>query len=151
VGGVLFAGAPAGASRAGALAAAVAIALATAWVGGWSMYFLRRFNGRQARRRLSALESGSTEALLGLQLTGLTADLVRGTVLTAVSLLALGPVAAYVARGWSVSETLTRAALLAVALGAGVTAAWRLFHGTAGAQWWFFAGLSAGIGLVALR
>ena len=151
VGGTLFAATPVGASRAGALAAAIAIALATAWVGGWSMYVLRRFNGREARRRLPALESGSTDALLGLQLTGLTADLVRGTLVTALALVALAPLAAMVARGWSAGDLVTRAAVLAVAVGTGASAAWRLFHGAAGAHWWFLGGLVAGVVMVALR
>ena len=61
-------------------------AMITAWVGGWSMYALRRLNGRWTKRALPALERGNASVVTWLQMRGLGADCVRSFVLTALAL-----------------------------------------------------------------
>src|SRR4051794_20512721 len=63
--------------RAGALTVGVLAGLATAWVGGWTLVKLRQYNAWMARRRRPALDAGARGAVIGLQLAGLTGDLVR--------------------------------------------------------------------------
>ena len=78
---------------AGALTVAVLGALATAWVGGWTMYVIRRFNGAIARRWIPTLGLGSGRAVIAIQTAGITADFVRGGVLTLIAMLSLDPLA----------------------------------------------------------
>ncbi|MGI9076543.1 MAG: PTS sugar transporter subunit IIC [Gemmatimonadaceae bacterium] len=150
VGGALFAGMePAGWT--GALPAAIAAALLTAWLGGWSMYLLRRVNGVLARRRLGELDAGSRSAVLGLQITGLTADVVRGGVLTLLALMVFVPAARYAAREWAFESARSEAVVLTLAVATAGAAGWRLFHAAAGARWLFLGGAAAGTALATLR
>src|SRR5919108_5711730 len=64
VGGALFAWHPE--EPGGVLVLATLGALATAWLGGWSMYLLRRMNGAWARRHLSDLDRGMPKTVVGL-------------------------------------------------------------------------------------
>jgi PTS system mannose-specific IIC component len=138
------------AANAGSLVAAVLGALLVAWVGGQSMYLLRRLNGALAMRRLEALNRGSTDALTGLQLTGLTADLIRGALLTLLGFVLLRPGVAWLTRHWHLDDRLSYVAVFCVACAVAGSAAWRLFHGTAGARWFFLGGLALGLTAVAL-
>src|SRR6185437_14554446 len=90
--------------RPGAIILGVFVGIATAWAGGWSMYALRRLNGVWAERALPDIERGSRRAVVRLQLRGLTADLVRGAVLTAVALIVWAPIAEYVLAHWTVGR-----------------------------------------------
>jgi len=101
--------------RPGAIIIGVFAGIATAWVGGWSMYALRRLNGVWAARALPAMETGSRRAVVGLQLRGLTADLLRGAVLTAMALLVWTPVAANVLAHWTVDRAASHSVLAAIA------------------------------------
>ncbi len=150
VGGALFAGMqPAG--GAGALPISIAAALLTAWLGGWSMYLLRRGNGVLARQRLKELDKGSRSAVLGLQVTGLTADLVRGGLLTLLAFMILAPAAQYAGREWEFGTARSWALVLALAVATAGAAGWRLFHAAAGARWLFLGGAAAGTALASLR
>lgn len=149
VGGALFA--EQRESAPGALTAAVLAALATAWVGGWSMVQLRKLNARWARRRLDALARGSQRTVIGLQVNGMTADLVRGGALTLLALLVMRPVVRASVSLWSVEGRLSRAVVVGAAATVAAGAAWKIFHATAGARWFFVGGLAAGLLLLALR
>ncbi|MEJ7808814.1 MAG: PTS sugar transporter subunit IIC [Gemmatimonadaceae bacterium] len=153
VGGALFASEPHADSRATAtaLAASVSAALVIAWLGGWSMYALRRLNGAAAKRRLAALDRGSRDAVLALQLGGLSADLARGAILTGLALAALAPLSARVARVWAVEPGLSEVAILGLACAAAGSASWRLFRGTSGARRLFAAGIAIGVALLMFR
>src|ERR1051325_6845951 len=100
VGGAIFATHPD--QPAGAMTLAVLSALATTWVGGWTMVQLRRWNARLARQHREALEAGSRGAVISLQLTGMTADLARGAVLTALAYAVLAPITDACLALWSV-------------------------------------------------
>lgn len=150
VGGAMFAGMQP-ANWAGALPVSIAAALLTAWLGGWSMYLLRRGNGVLARQRLQELGAGSRSAVLGLQVTGLTADFIRGGLVTLLATMAFAPAAQYAGREWAFGTARSEALVLALAVATAGAAGWRLFHAAPGARWLFLGGAAAGSALAALR
>ncbi|MGH7649218.1 MAG: PTS sugar transporter subunit IIC [Gemmatimonadaceae bacterium] len=130
--------------RPGAIIVGVFIGIATAWAGGWSMYALRRLNGVWAERALPAIETGSRRAVMTLQLRGLTADLVRGAVLTAIALVVWTPVSDYILAHWTIGRPASHSVLAAVAAAVGGGAVWRQSHGAAGSRWYLLAGAALG-------
>jgi PTS system mannose-specific IIC component len=130
---------------AGALGVAVLAALATAWIGGWTMVKLRQWNAAWARSHRDALESGARGAVVSLQLFGMTVDLLRGAVLTAIAYAALAPIATACLGVWSFDARLSRAVIVALTSSIAVGAAWKLFHSTVGARWLFAGGLAIGL------
>ena len=149
VGGALFAMQPENA--AGAMVFAVLAALATAWVGGWTMVALRRVNAAWARRHRQQLDAGSYRTVVGLQIFGLTADLLRAAVLTLVALMLLVPAGRVVMELLSTDHRMSRAILVGLAATVAVGAVWKLFHLTPGARWLFLGGLVTGVVLLVLR
>lgn len=141
------------AARPGAatLAVAVTAGLLVAWIGGTTMVWLRRLNARLARDRQAALEHGSGRTVVGLQLLGMTADLVRGGVLTFVALLALAPLLGLVEARWSVPDAWSRAAVTGAAAAVTAAAGWKLFHAVPRAQLLFIGGLVVGTLLLLVR
>ena len=142
VGGALFAANPS--QPTGAMAIAVLGALAAAWIGGWTMVKLRWQNARWARNRRDALAAGSAEAVIGLQLLGLTADLLRGALFTAIAYAILAPTARAAIGVWGLDARLSRAVVVGAAMTVAAGAAWKIFHSTLGVRWTFLAGLGAG-------
>ena len=136
---------------AGALVTAVLSSLIMAWIGGLSMIYVRKFNAWLARRQHPAVAGGDRRAIVGLQLSGLTADLLRGALLTAAGLLALAPVTHAVLVAWSGSGGISRAIVVATAGAVALGATYKLFHGVRGFLWKFGIGLAGGLLLVALR
>lgn len=143
VGGALFALQPT--PSAGTLTMAVLAALATAWVGGWTMYVIRRFNGAIARRWIPTLGLGSGRAVIAIQTAGITADFVRGGVLALIAMLAFDPLTRAMVALWSLDARLSRAVVVAAAAAVAAGAAWKLFHNTPGARWYFAGGLTIGL------
>jgi mannose/fructose/N-acetylgalactosamine-specific phosphotransferase system component IIC len=141
-GGALFA---AHASQpSGAMAVAVLGTLAAAWIGGWTMVKLRGLNARWARQRREQLAAGSRDAVIGLQLLGLTADLARGAVFTALAYAILAPTVRAAIGVWGIDARLSRAVVVGAAITVAAGAAWKVFHSTLGVRWTFLAGLAAG-------
>jgi mannose/fructose/N-acetylgalactosamine-specific phosphotransferase system component IIC len=149
VGGALFSLLPG--TAAGALTTSVLAALAVAWVGGWSMVYVRLFNAWLARRRHDAVAAGDRRAVVGVQLKGLTADLSRGIVLTAAGLWLLVPAQQALLSSWGVSAPLSRSVVVAAAAAVALGATYKLFHAVPRFLWLFVLSLSAGLALVALR
>ncbi len=149
VGGALFASHPS--HPPGAMAIAVLGALAAAWVGGWTMVKLRWQNARWARNRRDALAAGSREAVIGLQLLGLTADLFRGALFTAIAYAVLAPVAQAAVGVWGLDARMSRAVVVGAAITVAAGAAWKIFHSTLGVRWTFLAGLGVGVLAAVLR
>jgi PTS system mannose-specific IIC component len=147
VGGALFA--THAEHPAGGLTTAVLAAIATAWVGGWTMIALRRLNATWARRRRVALERGAWRTVIGLQLFGLTGDLLRGALLTFVALIALDPVVRASLALFETDARLSRAFVTAVAGTVALAAMWKILHATPRTIWYLLGGLA--IGLVLLR
>ena len=136
---------------AGTITLGVLAALATAWVGGWTLVKLRQYNAWLAQRKRGALEAGSRGAVVGLQLVGLTSDLLRAMLLTALAYSVLFPVARATVALWSFDLTLSRAVTVGAASAVAAAAAWTIFHSARGARWYFAGGLVVGLLLLALR
>ena len=146
VGGAIIAAHPT--QPAGAVTLAVLAALATAWVGGWSMVKLRQLNAVWAGRRRPALEAGARGTVISLQLMGMTADLVRGALLTTIAYAVFAPLATACIEVWTIDARLSRAVVVCAAASVAAGAAWKIFHSTAGARWFFFGGLAIGLVLL---
>jgi PTS system mannose-specific IIC component len=149
VGGGILALVPSGPT--GALLLSVTITLALAYIGGWSMVQLRRLNASWARRRQDAVAHGSRRDIIGLQLFGLTADLVRGIALTAFGLAVAVPIQHAVLATLQGNAALTRAFVVAAATSVALGAMWKNFHAVPGARWLFAVGLGVGVGVAVSR
>lgn len=150
VAGGLYASEPAG--RTGALALAVLLALALAQTGGVSMVILRRLNARWAHLHSAALERGSGRTVVGLQVAGLTADLVRGSLVAAVGVVVGRIIVPPVLDAWDGGEMLARGGTVGVATAVAAAAAWKLFHAVHSGRLLFVSGLAIGLLLLlALR
>jgi PTS system mannose-specific IIC component len=150
----VVAGALAGAmntERAGALTIGVLAGLTTAWVGGLTLVKLRQFNAWMARRRRPALDAGSRGAVIGLQLAGLSGDLVRAMLVTAVMYACLFPVSRAALGVWTFSDQLSRSVVVSLASAVAASAAWTIFHSARGARFYFAAGLAVGLLLLLAR
>jgi PTS system mannose-specific IIC component len=137
--------------RAGGLTIGILAALATAWVSGWTLLKLRQWNAWLARRKRPALDAGSRGAVIGLQLAGLTSDLLRAALLTAIAYGLLFPVADAALGVWSFSDHLSRAVALTICCAVAASAAWTIFHSARGARWYFAGGLVIGLLLLLSR
>ncbi|MDB4915831.1 MAG: phosphotransferase system sorbose-specific subunit [Gemmatimonadetes bacterium] len=137
--------------QAGALTIGVLAALATAWVGGLTLVQIRLGIAWLARRRRPALDAGSRGAVIGLQLAGLTGDMVRASLLTAVGFLVLFPVAEATLGTWSLGESLSRGFVVSAASAVAGAAAWTIFHSARGARWYFVGGLVLGLAVLGMR
>lgn len=137
--------------RPGALTVGVLAGLVTAWVGGWTLVRLRQFNAWMARRRRPGLDAGSRDVVVGLQLAGLSGDLVRAMLVTMVMYAVLFPVGRAAIGVWSVNDRLSRAVVVSVACAVAASAAWTIFHSARGARIWFAAGVGVGLVLLLAR
>jgi PTS system mannose-specific IIC component len=149
IGGALYAKASWG-FVSGRLITTVLAALAIAWIGGWSMVQVRRLNARWARSRHDAVAHGARRTVIGLQVAGLGADLVRGILLTAVGLLVFTPLQTLALQQWGSHEPLSRAMVVGAAGAVSLGAAYKLFHSIPGFAWQFLLGVAAGLAAVVL-
>ena len=149
IGGALFAKATYG-FDAGRLTTTVLIALTLAWVGGWSMVQVRKLNATWARNRHDAVARGARRTVIGLQVAGLGADLIRGILVTAGGLVVFAPLQTIVLQTWGSSAPLSRAVVVGCAGAVSLGAAYKLFHAVPGFAWQFLAGLAAGLAVVVL-
>ena len=136
---------------AGALAASLFAALVTAMLSGRSMVWLRRLNASIAARERSALEQGSSRAVTGLQLFGLTADLVRGFLVTLIAMIVFSPLMRAIVDTWGTDARLSRAAVVAIVAAVSTGAIWKIFHSVARARLLFLAGLAVGAVVMVTR
>lgn len=132
----------------GGMLLAVVATLATAWAGGWSMVQLRRLNARWANRRQQEVAAGSRHAVVGLQLYGMSADLLRGWVLTVVGVLAFSPLYRWALGHWGLDPLVTRTLLIALAGISAAGAVHKVFHATTSTRWYFVGGLVIGLALL---
>ncbi|HEU4996607.1 MAG TPA: PTS sugar transporter subunit IIC [Gemmatimonadaceae bacterium] len=149
VGGALYAASPL--PLAGKMTISLLAAVATAWVGGWTMVKLRQRNARWSERSRSGLDAGARGTVIGLQLRGMTADLIRGALLTVVAIAVFAPLAEASLGLWSVDARLSRGLAVGVAASVAGAAAWKLFHGSIAARWTFVGGLAVGLATLVLR
>jgi mannose/fructose/N-acetylgalactosamine-specific phosphotransferase system component IIC len=142
VGGALFAVQPAGTP--GALTVSVCAALITAWVGGWTMVWHRRLIARWAAGMRGALASGSGEAVVSLQLRGLTSDAARGGLLSWLALMVFVPLGRAILAHWSFTAAESRAAVVICAGAVAGGAIWKIAHNTKGVSWFLLGGFAIG-------
>jgi len=137
--------------HAGVVTIGVLAALATAWAGGWTLVRLRQWNAYLAQRRRAALDAGARGSVIGLQLAGLTSDMVRAALLTTVAYAALFPISAHLADEWSFSGPVSRSVVMTLATAVATSAAWVIFHSARGARWYFAGGVAVGLLLLLAR
>jgi PTS system mannose-specific IIC component len=135
---------------AGAFAVAVALGIATAWIGGLSMIAQRQVIARFARPRLGQLAAGNRNTVVGLQVVGMTLDLVRAAVLGAVCFIPGHLLAEQVNGRWSVPEDLARAIVVTSVAAVAAAAVWKDFHAISGTRRLFLLSLAAGTLMVVL-
>jgi mannose/fructose/N-acetylgalactosamine-specific phosphotransferase system component IIC len=146
VGGAVYASQPGLPSS--ALAAGVLASLLTASVRGGSMVTLRRMNASRAAKLQGQLDAGSSSAVMGLQLFGLTGDLIRGMLVTLGGLLVFAPLTAAIVRSWHGDDELTRATVAAIAAAVAAGAVWKIFHSVSRARLLFVAGALVGAAIL---
>jgi mannose/fructose/N-acetylgalactosamine-specific phosphotransferase system component IIC len=141
-GGALYAAQPG--TPAGALAASLFAALVTAMLSGRSMVWLRRVNASLATREHDELAKGSRKSVTGLQLFGLTADLVRGFAVTLTAMLVFSPLIRAIVASWGTDSRYSRAVVVAIVAAVSAGAIWKIFHLVPRARLLFVAGLAIG-------
>lgn len=146
VGGALYAAQPG--DPAGALAASLLAALVTAMLSGRSMVWLRRLNARLATRERGELDKGSRNAVNGLQLFGLTADMIRGFLVTLAAMITFSPLMKAIVGTWATDATYSRGAVVAIVAAVSAGAIWKIFHGVGRARFLFVTGLAIGAVIV---
>lgn len=134
----------------GSFAVAVAAGIAIAWVGGTTMIKHRQMIAAFARPRLSQLAAGSRSTVIGLQVFGMTADLLRGMLIAAAFYMPAALLAAWADSRWSVPEDFTRAFVVTAVVGVAAAAVWKDFHSISFTRRLFLASLAVGTLLVVL-
>jgi mannose/fructose/N-acetylgalactosamine-specific phosphotransferase system component IIC len=145
IGGVLFGRVEDG--TAGAMTVAVLIALIAAGIGGTSMHLLRRLNAAVARRQQARIARGSGSAVTVVQLTGLTIDLIRAGLVTALILAIAIPLYDRALASFVLTPVISRAVVVGTASAVGLAAIWKVTQSTAGARWYLVSGLLVGFGI----
>ncbi|MFM8910627.1 MAG: PTS sugar transporter subunit IIC, partial [Gemmatimonadota bacterium] len=145
IGGVLFGRVEVG--TAGAMTVAVLIALIAAGIGGTSMHLLRRLNAAVARRQQARIARGSGSAVTVVQLIGLTIDLIRAGLVTALILAIAIPLYDRALASFVLTPVISRAVVVGTASAVGLAAIWKVTQSTAGALWYLVSGLLVGFGI----
>jgi mannose/fructose/N-acetylgalactosamine-specific phosphotransferase system component IIC len=139
VGGALFAAQPPGAP--GALPASLLAALLTASISGWSMVVLRRIIATRLERTRDSIEMGSRDALMGLHLSGMTLDLLRGALVTTLGMIVFSSLVRAIVAIWGSESAPSRAVVVVVAAIVAGGALWKVFHSVRHVLWFFLGGL----------
>lgn len=148
VGGALFASQPPG--MPGALPASLLAALLTASISGWSMVVLRRIIATRLERTRDFIEAGSRDALLGLHLSGMTMDLLRGALVTTLGMIVFTPLVGAIVMIWGSESAWSRAVVVVIAAIVAGGALWKVFHSVRNVLWFFVGGLVVSTALLAL-
>ena len=148
VGGALFSAEPHG--MPGALPAAILAALLTASISGWSMVVLRRIIARRLERTRDRIEEGSRDSLLSLHLSGMSLDLLRGALVTALAMLIFSPIVGAIVAIWGSESDYSRAVVVVVAATVAGGALWKVFHSVRHVIWFFVGGLVVSAALLRL-
>ena len=148
VGGALFAAQPTG--MPGALPASMLAALLTASISGWSMVMLRRIIATRLERTRDSIEAGSRDALLGLHLSGMTMDLLRGALVTTLGMVVFSPLVRAIVAIWGSESAPSRAVVVVIAAVVAGGALWKVFHSVRGVLWFFVGGLAVSTLLLAV-
>jgi mannose/fructose/N-acetylgalactosamine-specific phosphotransferase system component IIC len=148
VGGALFAAQPPG--MPGALPASLLAALLTASISGWSMVVLRRIIAARLERTRDFIEAGSSDALIGLHLSGMTMDLLRGALVTTLGMVVFSPLVGAIVVIWGSESAPSRAVVVVIAAIVAGGALWKVFHSVRHVLWFFLGGLLVSTALLGL-
>ena len=149
VGGALFAAQPPG--MPGALPASLLAALLTASISGWSMVALRRIIAGRLERTRDSIEAGSRDALLSLHLSGLTMDLLRASLVTALGMIIFSPLVRAIVAVWGSDSAPSRAVVVVIAAIVAGGALWKVFHSVRHVLWFFLGGLIASTAFLVVK
>lgn len=148
VGGALFAAQPPG--MPGALPASLLAALLTASISGWSMVVLRRIIAARLERTRDFIEAGSRDALMGLHLSGMSMDLLRGALVTTLGMVVFSPLVGAIVVIWGSESAPSRAVVVVIAAIVAGGALWKVFHSVRHVLWFFLGGLLVSTALLVL-
>ena len=132
----------------GSFAVAVAAGIVIAWIGGTTMIKHRQMIAAFARPRLPQLAAGNRNTVIGLQVFGMTADLLRGMLIAAALYMPTALLAAWADARWSVRDDLTRAYVVTAVVSVAAAAVWKDFHAISFTRRLFLASLAVGTALV---
>ena len=149
VGGSLFAAQQSG--MPGALPASILAALLTASISGWSMVVLRRIIASRLALARDRIEDGSRSALMSLHLSGMSLDIVRGTLVTLTAMLVFAPLVRAIVAIWGSESAMSRAVVVVIAAIVAGGALWKVFHSVRHVLWFFLVGLAASVAVMVTR
>ena len=149
VGGSLFAAQQSG--MPGALPASILAALLTASISGWSMVVLRRIIASRLALARDRIEDGSRSALMSLHLSGMSLDIVRGTLVTLTAMLVFAPLVRAIVAIWGSESAMSRAVVVVIAAIVAGGALWKVFHSVRHVLWFFLVGLAASVAVLVTR
>jgi len=142
---------PDGLPVAGPLVVSVVVGIASAWLGGWTMVRHRKLIASFARPRLGQLAAGNRKTVIGLQVFGMTADLVRGALVGLLVYLPSRLLVEYSLAHWSVRHDISRGVVVTCVASVAATAIWKDFHSISLTRRLFLASLAVGSLIVVLR
>lgn len=132
-------------------AVAMAVGIATAWLGGLTMVKHRQLIAAFARPRLGQLAEGNRNTVIGLQVFGMTVDLLRGALVALVAFVPGSLLAAWATTRWRLPDDVTRAAVVTAVAAVAAVAVWKDFHAISGTRRLFLVSLAVGTLIVVLR
>lgn len=142
---------PDGLPIAGPLVVSVLVGIASAWLGGWTMVRHRQLIASFARPRLGQLAAGNRNTVIGLQVFGMTADLVRGAMVGVLVYLPSRLLVEFSLANWSVRDDISRGVVVTCVASVAATAIWKDFHSISLTRRLFLASLAVGSLIVVLR
>src|SRR5205085_10354478 len=98
-------------------------------------------------KRLPALDRGERQTVIGLQVAGMSADMLRGFLLTYIAMLSLLPLVRACLELWTGDPRFSRAAVVCGSTMVAAGGVWKLWHTTPGARWLLLGGLGGGLAL----
>ncbi|MEO7522375.1 MAG: PTS sugar transporter subunit IIC [Gemmatimonas sp.] len=134
----------------GAFAVEVSVGIATAWLGGWTMVRHRHLIASFARPRLNQLAEGHRRTVVGLQVFGMTLDLLRGVLVALVTFPLASWLASWCNANWAMPADVTRAVVVTIVAAVAVSAVWKDFHAITGTRRLFLLSLAVGTVLVVI-
>jgi len=105
------------------------------------MVMLRRIIATRLERTRDSIEAGSRDALLGLHLSGMTMDLLRGALVTTLGMIVFSPLVAAIVAIWGSESAPSRAVVVVIAAIVAGGALWKVFHSVRHVLWFFLGGL----------
>ncbi len=140
-----------GLPHAAALIVGVCVGILAAWLAGWTMVKHRQLIASFARPRLPQLANGSRSTVIGLQVFGMTVDLVRGALLGVVVYVPARWLESFVSAHWNIGDDISRAVVVTCVAAVAATAVWKDFHSISLTRRLFLGSLAIGSAIVVLR